>query len=89
MGPGCIRSNSDGIIRDLLFMHIERGHLHVVLDLLDFQTMDLKNLSGTTVTEALLSAKNAQGMDIDPILKKLEALKTQKLNSHANDQGSH
>ncbi len=44
MGPGCIRSNSDGIIRDLLFMHIERGHLHVVLDLLDFQTMDLKNL---------------------------------------------
>lgn len=58
-------------------MHIERGDLRVVLDLLDAHSIQLTNLSGTTVIEALLAAKKVHGLDIGPVLKKVETLKMQ------------
>ncbi len=58
-------------------MHIDRGDLRMVLDLLDAQSIQLTNLSGTTITQALLAAKKVHGLDIGPVLKKVETLKMQ------------
>jgi hypothetical protein len=74
--PGCTRKNSDGIIRDLLFMHIDNGQLPFAMSLLDTETMSLTDLSGNSVTNRLNAMKSKY--DIGPILKHLSALEQKK-----------
>lgn len=76
MGPGCVRGNSDGIIRDLLFMHIEHGQMGLVVDMLDTETMDLKTQSGQTIDTALDAVKHK--FNVKPVFQKLDELKKQK-----------
>lgn len=73
--PGCTRKNSEGIIRDLLFMQIENGHMGFAISLLDTETMNLKNLSGASVTAKLTEVQNRY--DINPVLTHLQKLSDQ------------
>ena len=70
--PGCTRKNSDGIIRDLLFMHLNNGQLPFAISLLDPETMNLTDLSGNSVTKRLNELKDQY--DIGPVLKHLKQL---------------
>lgn len=77
MEPGCTRKNSEGIIRDLLFMQIDYGQMDFVITLLNVETMSLKNLSGQTVMEKLEEVRQKK-VDINPVLNYLRELSEKK-----------
>ena len=74
--PGCIRSNSDGIIQYFLFMHLENREMNSLISLLNVDTMDLKNTSGQNVAEKLEHIK--EKVDINPVLEHLKKLSEEK-----------
>lgn len=77
--PGCTRKNSDGIIRELLFMHIENGKLEFAISLLDTETMTLSNRCGTSIIQSLNMLKDK--FDISPVLNHLKMLEEKKAKS--------
>ncbi|CAN5205313.1 hypothetical protein BH09DEP1_BH09DEP1_0570 [soil metagenome] len=76
--PGCIRKNSDGIRRDLLFMHLDNGHVDLVISMLDTESIDFTNQSGKSINRAIEEAQDKQKIDINRILQHIEQLKKQK-----------
>lgn len=76
--PGCIRKNSDGILRDLIFMQIENGQVGLAITMLDIETADLQSVSGKNIEKALEEAQKKYNVDINPALQHLAKLKKQK-----------
>lgn len=76
--PGCIRKNSDGLLRDLLFMHLENGQMPLVISLLDTETIELTSISGQSIQNALEMAGERYKTNIEPVLQKIAQLQKEK-----------
>lgn len=79
--PGCIRKNSDGLLRDLLFMHLENGQMALAASLLDTETIELTSISGQSIQSALEIAHKKYKTNVEPVLQKIAQLQKEKQNS--------